>query len=112
MMEIWARGSLNPDYTLDALLKGEVCTAKPGEFPVGGHAGEALFVYFDNDGETYCAPCATAHKEEILWATQHWEGKPIECYDCNAVIEAYYGDPDDGDVPDDDSNPIGLAAEG
>lgn len=63
--------------------------AWPGGYPV---------IYFDTDGCTLCAPCASAAAEYSACtsaAEVYYEGPPVICEQCNAVIESAYGDPDE-----------------
>lgn len=69
------------------------------ELPFYTWPGAYPLVYFDDDGNTLCASCATEATEdgETFNSFVHWEGPPIYCEDCGVVLDSAYGDPDSDD---------------
>jgi hypothetical protein len=59
----------------------------PGGYPV---------VYYDKNGESFCAKCASKNRsfDPIVDGDAYYEGPPQFCADCGTEMESAYGDPD------------------
>jgi predicted molibdopterin-dependent oxidoreductase YjgC len=59
--------------------------AWPGGYPI---------YYLDEDNCCLCPKCANQCEDAQPVAYGiHWEGDPIQCEECNAMIESAYGEP-------------------
>lgn len=74
---------------------------KDGKLPSFAWPGGYPIVYWTGGGDYLCAECATASSDEnepgkygVQAGDVHWEGAPIACDRCPAVIESAYGDPE------------------
>lgn len=67
--------------------------AWPGGYPI---------IYHTRRGLTICPECANKTEQDeiddpVAQGDVFWEGPPIECDDCDRLIESAYGDPDGED---------------
>lgn len=51
-------------------------------------------VYVTSEDESLCVKCAHVKFKSLVGFELHYEGKPIECDHCGAMIESAYGDPE------------------
>lgn len=66
-----------------------------GEFIAHTIFGGYPALYFIEHDEVICSSCANEYKEEVIAAFLHYEGQPICCYYCNAMLDSAYGDPEE-----------------
>ena len=60
--------------------------AWPGSYPL---------YYLTRDGLVVCPKCANSETSDpVIAADVYWEGEPLECQDCAALIESAYGVPE------------------
>jgi hypothetical protein len=64
--------------------------AWPGGYPI---------IYLDSNGETLCAKCAEADRDDpdtkpMQGRGIHWEGAPEHCAECGEEIPSAYGEPE------------------
>lgn len=76
------------------------------ELPAFAWPGGYPMYYVTQDGGVLCPDCANGRNgseasetsDDAQWklerAEVHWEGLPMNCEHCNAVIDSAYGDPD------------------
>lgn len=53
--------------------------------------------YLDHDCGVICPKCANDDDwtdKDIIAYDVHYEGAPLQCENCNALIESAYGDPE------------------
>ncbi len=85
----------------DFSVKAEMVDAD-GNLPAYAWPGGYPIAYYSDDCHTtFCAKCATVERSKgyqinpLDWDV-YWEGPPMECDECGAIIESAYGDPDEG----------------
>lgn len=72
-----------------------------GQLPGFAWPGGYPIYYLDRENSTLCAKCATKSLDDEDGNEGfkpcafgiHYEGAPIQCEDCNTLIESAYGDP-------------------
>lgn len=71
-------------------------SAPDGRLPRCTDGGDTL-VYYDKEGDTLCAACASNPSEPVVAYDISWEGPSDYCAECNSEIPSSYGDPDSED---------------
>ena len=67
------------------------------ELPAFAWPGGSTIAYYNKGGDPFCAKCAAEHRwlEAIEFAGTYDEGPTVECTECDAKLEATYGDPEE-----------------
>jgi len=52
-----------------------------------------------NDNTALCCCCARKERKGLWTCGVHWEGEPLECGECEVVIESAYGPLDGEEIP-------------
>ena len=77
-----------------------------GQLPSVAWPGCYGIVYLDRANNTLCPNCARESETEVAQGFRgdeqeplayfvHWEGEPLTCAECNELLEAEYGNPED-----------------
>lgn len=67
-------------------------------YPKYAWPGGYTVVYYDDEGEVYCADCARqTNANTKVTPVVYDEGPSMFCTECNAELESSYGDPDEQD---------------
>lgn len=67
-----------------------------GTYPAFAWPGGYPLIYLDANGDILCPACTSREDEynaPTVSGEVYWEGPDLCCFDCNAIIESAYGDP-------------------
>lgn len=69
-----------------------------GLLPSYAWPGGYQIIYHTKDGGIICPECANREvdaSQEVIAYDVFYEGAPLNCDDCNTLIESAYGDPEE-----------------
>ena len=88
-------------YERNLKLEEIVGPIEDGKLPAFAWPGGYPILYYDQDGDEYCADCAE-DDPLVTDASVYYEGPPVRCVECRTLLKSAYGDPDESEKDNND----------